>query len=304
MSLSLLCGVMKREPLLFLYPKSLFTVLALALACFSTNAKTSIQDYSRAGRDKTALDEYVYAPDTNYSFHVITNTPGKDYTAFLLEMTSQSWLTTNEVNRTLWKHWLTVVKPNDVGFSKSLLFITGGANNSKTPSLDANLTQIAVATRSVVSELRMVPNQPLIFAGETEGRTEDALIAYTWDKYLRTGDAKWPARLPMTKAAVRAMDTVTAFCSSPEGGNVKVDCFVVAGGSKRGWTTWTTAAVDKRVVAIVPIVIDVLNVEASMFHHFGVYGFWAPAIHDYSAMRIMEWNGTPEFKALMKIEDP
>jgi len=60
-------------------------------------------------------------------------------------------------------------------------------------------------------------------AGETEGRTEDSLIAYTWDKFLRTGDAKWPARLPMTKAAVRAMDTVTAFCGSAEGGNVKVD---------------------------------------------------------------------------------
>ena len=103
--------------------------------------------------------------------------------------------------------------------------------------------------------------------GETKGRTEDALIAYTWDKFLRTGDSRWPARLPMTKAAVRAMDTVTAFCGSPEGGKIKVDGFVVAGGSKRGWTTWTTAAVDKRVVAIIPCVIDLLNIEPSMLHH-------------------------------------
>jgi len=68
------------------------------------------------------------------------------------------------------------------------------------------------------------------------------------------------ARLPMTKSAVRAMDTVTAFLGSSRevtsGGR-----FVVAGGSKRGWTTWTTAAVDKRVVGIIPIVIDVLNIE-------------------------------------------
>jgi len=150
----------------------------------------------------------------------------------------------------------------------------------------------------------MVPNQPLVSAGETEGRKEDSLIAYTWDKFLRTGDKKWPARLPMTKAAVRAMDTVTAFCGSPEAGNVKVDQFVVAGGSKRGWTTWTTAAVDKRVVAIIPIVIDVLNVEPSLMHHYAAYGFWAPSIGDYTAFRIMDWTGTPEFKALMKIEDP
>jgi len=90
-----------------------------------------------------------------------------------------------------------------------------------------------------------VPNQPLVFAGESEGRKEDSLIAYTWDKFLRTGDKKWPARLPMTKAAVRAMDTTTAFCGSAEGGAVKVDSFVVAGGPnaagppgpRRRWTS-------------------------------------------------------------------
>src|SRR4030095_11776051 len=109
-------------------------------------------------------------------------------------------------------------------------------------------------------ELRMVPNQPLTFVGDGKPRTEDSFIAYTWDQFLKTGDAKWPARLPMTKSAVRAMDTITAFCASDKGGKVKVDRFVVAGGSKRGWTTWTTAAVDDWVVAIVPIVIDTLNV--------------------------------------------
>ncbi len=150
----------------------------------------------------------------------------------------------------------------------------------------------------------MVPNQPLVFAGETQGRSEDALIAHTWDKFLRTGNPKWPARLPMTKAAIRAMDTVSAFCAGPEAGNVKLDGFVVAGGSKRGWTTWTTAAVDRRVVAIVPIVINVLNIEPSMLHHYAAYGFWAPSIGDYTALGIMDWNGTSEYRALMKIEEP
>ena len=150
----------------------------------------------------------------------------------------------------------------------------------------------------------MVPNQPLVFAGETEGRSEDSFIAYTWDKFLHTGDSKWPARLPMTKAAVRAMDTVTAFSSSAEGGQLKVDRFVVSGASKRGWTTWTTAIVDKRVVAIIPLVIDLLNIEPSMLHHYAAYGFWAPSIQDYTSFRIMDWTGTPEYRALMKIEEP
>ena len=255
--------------------------------------------------ERTALDNYVAKPDTNYSYHLVNTVRGQDQTTYILEMTSQAWLTTNEVDRPVWKHWMTIVRPNAVTSSKALLFIGGGANDGRAPKgADGNLVRIALATKSVVSELKMVPNQPLVFAGETEGRKEDSLIAYTWDKFLRTGDPKWPARLPMTKAAVRAMDTVNAFCASPEGGQVKVDGFVVAGGSKRGWTTWTTAAVDKRVVGIIPIVIDVLNIEPSMTHHYAAYGFWAPSIGDYSAFKIMEWNGTPEYAALMKIVEP
>ena len=255
--------------------------------------------------ERTALDNYMATPDTNYSYHLVNTVRGQDQTTYILEMTSQAWLTTNEVDRPVWKHWMTIVRPDAVTSSKALLFIGGGANDGRVPKgADGNLVRIALATKSVVAELKMVPNQPLVFAGETEGRKEDSLIAYTWDKYLRTGDPKWPARLPMSKAAVRAMDTVNAFCASPEGGQMKVDGFVVAGGSKRGWTTWTTAAVDKRVVGIIPIVIDVLNMEPSMLHHYAAYGFWAPSIGDYNAFKIMDWNGTPEYRALMKIVEP
>jgi PhoPQ-activated pathogenicity-related protein len=259
----------------------------------------------KATLERTALDEYIAAPDTNYSYHLVSSSKGKNYTTYVLEMTSQAWLTTNEVDRPIWKHWVNIIRPDEVTHTNALLFISGGANGSKPPKgPDDMLIQIALASKSVLAELKMVPNQPLVFTGETEGRKEDSLIAYTWDKFLRTGDPKWPARLPMTKAAVRAMDTVTAFCAGPEGGKVEVTGFVVAGGSKRGWTTWTTAAVDKRVVAIVPIVIDVLNMEPSMLHHYAAYGFWAPSIGDYNAFNIMEWMGTPENAALMKIEEP
>ena len=60
----------------------------------------------------------------------------------------------------------------------------------------------------MTAELRLVPNQPIVFMDDPtrKPRSEDDFIAYTWDKFLRTGDEKWPARLPMTKSAVRAMD--------------------------------------------------------------------------------------------------
>jgi PhoPQ-activated pathogenicity-related protein len=257
----------------------------------------------REARKQTALDRYVFKLDPNYTYNLLNTTKGTGYTAFVLELTSQQWRTADEVDRPLWKHWLIIVQPDQVTTSTGFLLIGGGSNGRGAPKApDLIATSLAVGTHAVVADLRMVPNEPLIFKDEGKSRTEDAIIAYSWEKYLKTGDETWPLRLPMTKAALRALDTVTAFCGSAERGSVKVDRFVVAGGSKRGWTTWTTAAVDDRVVAIIPAVIDCLNTEKSMDHHFRSYGFWAPAISDYTNLH--SWSGTPQYSALMKIEDP
>jgi PhoPQ-activated pathogenicity-related protein len=254
---------------------------------------------------ETALDRYIARPDPSYKYELVKTIPAEGYTAYVLDLTSQTWRSAGEVDRQVWKHWLTVIKPKEVAHNKALLYIGGGSNKNPAPAAaDRQLAQIAVASKSVIAELRMVPNQPLTFADDKKPRVEDEMIAYTWDKYLRTGDELWPARLPMTKAAVRAMDAVTDFCGGEAAGRLKLDGFVVAGGSKRGWTTWTTAAVDKRVVAIIPLVIDLLNVEPSFRHHFAAYGYYAPAVGDYEAMGIMKWTGTPQYRALMKIEEP
>ena len=78
----------------------------------------------------------------------------------------------------------------------------------------------------------------------------------------------------------------------------------MAGGSKRGWTTWLTGAVDKRVVAIVPAVIDVINVRACSANHFCSYGFFAPAVGDYIRHGIFDRSNTPQYAELLKIADP
>ncbi len=253
----------------------------------------------------TALDRYVQAPDSNYKYELVSTIPGEGYTTYVIDMTSQEWRSAAEVDHPVWKHWLTIIKPAQVEHSTGFLFITGGSNRDKAPTKpDASMLDNALATRSVIAELRMVPNQPLVFADDGKPRVEDGIIAYTWDKYLHGGDDQWPARLPMTKSAVRAMDTVTAFMASEAGGKVDVKSFVVAGGSKRGWTTWTTAAVDKRVTAIVPMVIDVLNIEPSFDHHYRAYGFFAPSVKDYDQRGLMDWSGQPRYRELMKMVEP
>jgi PhoPQ-activated pathogenicity-related protein len=259
---------------------------------------------SARGGEETALDRYVAAPDPNYHYRLLTTAVGEDYTAYILELTSQQWRTAEEVDRPVWKHWLTVVRPDQMTTSTSLLIVSGGSNERPPPQVNPILVQLALTTNSVVSEIRMVPNQPLVFAGDANRRSEDAITAYSWEKFLTTSDETWPIRLPMTKSVVRAMDAITSFCASPDGGGIAVDKFVVGGASKRGWTAWTVAAVDHRVVGIIPTVIDMLNLEPSFEHHYRAYGFWAPAIAEFERTGIMRWARAPQFEALIGIEDP
>jgi PhoPQ-activated pathogenicity-related protein len=254
---------------------------------------------------RTPLDEYVARPDPHYAWRVVKEIRGQGFTAYLVDMKSQAWRTEGEVDRTIWQHWLMVVRPDRVAFDTGFLMIGGGSNDRPPPKgPEEVIVKIALATNSVVAELRNVPNQPLVFHGDGQKRKEDDLVAYTWDQFLKTGDPTWPARNPMVKSAVRAMDTVQSLTARRQNGNRAVERFVVAGGSKRGWTTWLTGAVDPRVVAIVPIVIDVLNVDPSIRHHHAAYGFWAPALDDYVHHRIMERMDAPELDDLYRLVDP
>jgi PhoPQ-activated pathogenicity-related protein len=118
-----------------------------------------------------------------------------------------------------------------------------------------------------------VPNQPLYFADEDHvRRKEDQILAYSMDKYLDTGDEEWPVHLAMTKSVVRAMDAIQDYLRKED---VTIDDFILMGGSKRGWTTWLTAAVDPRVRAILPISIDMLNLNRQFPRHWDAYGFYA-----------------------------
>lgn len=279
-------------------------LILVALLSVAVGAQAPAPAHLRAR--ETALDRYVAAPDAAFAFSEAGALPGvRGVHVILLDLTSQRWVGPGGVDRPEWKHWLVVYRPpevqNDIGF----LYIGGGRNDRERPRrINPALAAMAQETGTIVAELRMVPNQPLTLLDDPERkpRLEDDLIAYTWDRYLRSGDERWPLRLPMTKAVVRAMDALTSWTAGERGRAVRR--FVLSGASKRGWTTWTAAAVDTRVVAIAPLVIDALNVETSFVHHWQVYGFWAPAVEDYVNHGIMRWMGSREFAALMRIEDP
>lgn len=255
---------------------------------------------------RTALDDYVQKKDDTFSWEVVSSDTKEDGTkTVVLTMNSQTWRTKKEVDRTVWQHWITLTIPKNVKSSTGFMFIGGGANGRQPPKGPDERTQkIAKATQTVVAQIHMTPNQPLVFFGDGQRRTEDDLVAYTWVKFLETGDATWPARNPMVKGVVRAMDAVTEYMASAEGGKQTIDKYVVAGGSKRGWTTWLVGAVDDRVVGIAPIVIDILNLEKSMGHHFAAYGFFAPSIVDYVEHKLVKMPTHPRMRELFGLVDP
>lgn len=275
--------------------RSLLCAVALALFVISASAQ------------QTALDRYVAKPDPAYSWKLVNAIAGQGFKGFVIELTSQQWRTEKDVDRPVWKHWLTVVKPDNATTGKALLFIGGGNNNSPAPTtIPERVTRFALESNSVVAELGQVPNQPLFFTdSKDKGRYEDDLIAYTRVKHFSTKDDEWLVRLAMVKSGVKAMDAIQEFLASDAGGKFKVDQFVVSGGSKRGWTTWLVGAVDKRVIAIMPTVIDALNSEAITRHHYEALGYFSPALKDYVNHGLFPHKiGTPEYRAVLAIEDP
>ena len=137
-----------------------------------------------------------------------------------------------------------------------------------------------------------VPNQPLF-----DGLKEDALIAFSLLKYIETGDEKWPALFPMAKAVTIAMSALDEIV---EGTNM----FVLSGSSKRGWTTWLTASVDRRVSGIVPRVFDVLNIPTQLKWAAKAYGRQSEKIKDYVKLGLVDRIDEPRMQQLMRWIDP
>ena len=254
-----------------------------------------------------ALDAYVAKADPSYDVRVVGTCKGQGYRCAILQLTSQTW-GPKDVDDRVWKHWMTVVIPDKVSHTKAFLYITGGEKGDAAPTKPADrFAQLAVETGSVVVELDDVPNQPLTFADDPKrkARVEDEIIAYLQARYATTQNPNDLLRLPMVKSGTQAMTAVQNFIKAETGGKLKIDGFVVSGGSKRGWTAWLVGAVDKRVVAVVPIVINVLGVNDTTIHHWRALGYFSPALQDYvDAGLIPGQIGKPGLAGVNLIEDP
>lgn len=194
-----------------------------------------------------------------------------------------------------WKHRVDVIVPlRTTRKDLALMYITGSSKGEEERLL---LGLLASDIKAPVVILRDVPNQPLF-----DKLKEDKLIAYTFDKYLETSDPTWPLLLPMTRSAVAAMTAAQEFILEQKVADVQG--FVVGGASKRGWTSWLTAAVDERVQAVFPIVYDNLDLQAQMTHQMEVWGSYSEQIIDYIRLGLTDMARVGEGEDLMRMIDP
>ena len=249
-----------------------------------------------------ALKHYINNDDKSFAWEVRDSLRSENTTAYRLRMQSQTW------REFEWIHELVIIVPDKLTNDEALIHISGGSANEKTgepnyhkweDSLIGFMSGIASRCEAITAILWQVPRQPLY-----GGKYEDELVSFTFHNFQNDKDQTWPLLFPMTKSVIRAMDAIEEFSESRQLA-VKAERFVTNGISKRGWTTWLTAASeDKRVVAIAPMVIDILNMPVSVPYQRHMFGSYSIQIQDYVNLGLTEELVTPAGRELVAMIDP
>uniref|UniRef100_A0A7S1WV76 Uncharacterized protein n=1 Tax=Alexandrium catenella TaxID=2925 RepID=A0A7S1WV76_ALECA len=210
------------------------------------------------------VERYVKLEDNAYSWHRLNasffgknreNT--SNWTAILINMTSQKWMTEADTDHPIWWHFLAIITPSNLGElgtnTTDWATLLVGFLDPKAGVVDENAVDLraagdmAMATGTQTAVLFRVPNSPVAFANDPvhAEKNEEEMKAWSWMSISDHPERpEYAIEVPMTKAIVKAMDTVQQAASGA------IRRFVVTGFSKRGLATWLVGAIDKRVKAI------------------------------------------------------
>ena len=174
------------------------------------------------------IDDYVWRADPAYGWTEISSWSGKwlgkGYTGYKLNMTSQNWLTDADFSpssqsKSLWWHILLVLVPDEIKYTtNATMYITGGSMDTfdveKSEDTEVALS-LATGTGVVTGVLYQVPNEHTTFAADPiqKSRTEDSIIAFTWDHFLR--DTSKPEVRAPSLAVCRALALTTSHPPTP-----------------------------------------------------------------------------------------
>jgi PhoPQ-activated pathogenicity-related protein len=286
------------------------------------------------------VEKYIKLPDASYSWYNtgytingVDEATSATWIGYILNMTSQTWITEANPDFPVWWHSLVVIVPSNLEFADfAAVCLEFGDNtpdgvnphitNRKAYGVDglvidatslplhlselqgavSKAAHLATHLRSIAVSLFNGLNEVLKFEEDLlhMPRKGDTIKAWTWKNFLEHG-ATEPERimeLAVAKSVVRGMDTITNFTSSLPSG--KVTRFGVLGYSKFGSATWMVATVDTRIEIIAP--------EAIVYAEGMYKDGWPnallqqPIINPYDFLS--DWKGTPESSTLFMIVNP
>lgn len=238
----------------------------------------------------TALFDYIAATAGQASWEMGEARPLGSGSVTEVRLRSQVW------RRIPWQHRLLICAPSTLLVEDVVLLFISGDPSPGDALLGLSLAELSGLRVAILSD---VPNQPLF-----GGLREDALISYTFERYLVEGDPDWPLLFPMARSAVATMEALDGIAGEAWG--VRLRGFVVTGASKRGWTTYlVAAAAPQRVLGIAPMVFDILNIPLQIVHQEEFWGELSYKIHDYTERGLTSaFTGSPEGTLLTWLVDP
>ena len=294
-----------------------FALLLLPALLLSGCSRSSPPDaamtcFQNSGQDfRKVLGCYAQAEakqTLKYTPEGVTDFPGVEKRRF--ELTSQAWTGHGFTSPAYWTHTVDIYIPQGALQRQALLIANNGTNTptaSKPVQEPTDFTEdmaLAVArqTKTIVISVSNIPNQYLTYSDDGIPRREDDSVAHSWKLFLEQPEQRpfLSLHIPMMQSLVKAMDL-----AQQELKPWQIERFITAGASKRGWAVWMAALADKRVSAIAPFVIDILDTQSALRHTYNAYGkSWPLAFNAYYREGITQQVGTPNFEKLMQIEDP
>jgi len=276
---------------------------------------------------RTALDDYVGTLSPNFTWFDTGVTvepllPLLGGRAHMLNVTSQQWLTEREAigpTGSLWTHQVAVIVPHNLKYPQTAAaYLTGGCNEGppKPPSdTDEDLlvaAQLAESAGVIAIIVYQLPNCHLVYPSDPSGkrRSEDEMIAWAWRQYLvePSHDPRWLPRFPMVKAAFACMRAAAEWANASA--IADIGGWMVAGASKRGWTTWMAGATAPlcswcpKVVGLAPLVPIVPYLHHSVHLQRRSLGGFTFAFSDYFDAGVLDYFDTDEMKSLLQLVDP
>lgn len=235
------------------------------------------------------LEDFIKKSDITFQWQLTKRLKDSWGSIGYYKLNSQTW------RGHCWSHSLVIVKPKSIRYPDiALLEISGDGNGE---SHINKLKTLAERGGAVTAVLMNVPNQPFY-----DNRREDVLIAYSINQYLNTEDETWPLLFPMVNSTVKAMDAIQDIVKTEH--KQHINRFLVTGASKRGWTTWLAAAVDKRIAAIAPMVFDTLNMKAQLQWSEQIYGQQSSKIKEYTELNLHQKMDNEAMQKLRSWIDP